>query len=744
MTFLYSDALPENPTFAPTFEGEREKQAAGAELWDATRDLQIYRDNANAQANAMVEAYDRRNKAIFEASGIQLDNPYTAPDKPDYEHDDVADPRGAFDRRERQWRERATELARDRPELAGVVGLDRPIEGEAAAIARGAVDAYDRAASRADKAGLGAFARMKNVLGGGVAGMVRDPLQIAALFAGGEIAVPARTVFGRIVQRVFTEAAVNGGVEAGVQAASHDFKKKAGLDASVGTALAQVGLAAAFGGGFGGLLAGGSEVFRLLGRQAPEALARVGSGESRPGDAAEIAAALGHPLDDDTARAADIAAEQHAMDVESFGSPPAGVAPEEAQALAAQALREVDDPADVLPDPAEESFRQVDRIVRSEFPLGPEPRRPMTMMQFLATRAVGGIKDDAGELAAMDLTRKFIPGYGALVRGKGKSLDYAREAVAEAGFFDDIYGDPETAVAQSTIDDLLRALRAEAGGEPVYSPRNDGGRLFDWMEYQGRQRQQESYRRVVEDVSGALDELGLDHQLDDAVLIRASHLVDDETDAAAALERAIEEDYRNYADSLDEIGEGLAHEPEFDAPFFEAPADAGTGPRAGDDARPPGGDGAVGGRGADAPDRQQLQGAGEGEGAQPPLRQAGDTPEPASDQAVAEAGAILDEARGPDTEKTDAGEQTLLGGVKPVSTKEKLEAKGAKPLKGGDKPPPAGGLFDLDSQKQIDMWDAMPAVKQADGTILHATYDSMVEDAERTGYLSDVVRFCQD
>jgi hypothetical protein len=65
-------------------------------------------------------------------------------------------------------------------------------------------------------------------------------------------------------------------------------------------------------------------------------------------------------------------------------------------------------------------------------------------------------------------------------------------------------------------------------------------------------------------------------------------------------------------------------------------------------------------------------------------------------------------------------------------------------MRGGDKPPPAGGLFDLESRKQVDLWDAMPAVKEADGKVLHATYDSMIEDAERTGYLSDVVRFCQD
>lgn len=44
---------------------------------------------------------------------------------------------------------------------------------------------------------------------------------------------------------------------------------------------------------------------------------------------------------------------------------------------------------------------------------------------------------------------------------------------------------------------------------------------------------------------------------------------------------------------------------------------------------------------------------------------------------------------------------------------------------------PDGGLFDLESRQQIDIWDAMPAATEADGRKLFATYDDLVADADR-------------
>jgi hypothetical protein len=65
-------------------------------------------------------------------------------------------------------------------------------------------------------------------------------------------------------------------------------------------------------------------------------------------------------------------------------------------------------------------------------------------------------------------------------------------------------------------------------------------------------------------------------------------------------------------------------------------------------------------------------------------------------------------------------------------------------LKGGDKAMPEGGLFDLESRKQLDIWDAMPAAKNADGATLHATHETMIADADRTEFFGDLIASCKD
>jgi hypothetical protein len=746
--FLYKTQFGDNPTFAASYDDtvahESEERQAAQDLWDTTRDLQLYKENSNAEQNARAEAYDRRNKAIFDATGVQLDNPMKSFDifrlKPEpgagglpesSARDDIA-------AAEQAWQEKASALARERPQFAGVIAADRPIIDDAYGIAQAAEKASGAAEARAQEAGLGRGSKLTSSLGGGFAGAMRDPLQVATLFAGGGIASPARAVGWRLLETVLSEAAVNGGVEAGLQAASWDWKKRAGLEHSVAGSLEQVGMAALFGGTLGGLMEGGRTVFRLLGKEAPtEALQRAAAGAPEAGDLKTIADAAGVKLDADSVRTAELAAEQPHLDAEAFGPVPDGVDPIEAERLQAQALREAD-----APD-AQLRAETTDRIVQSEFPLGPAPARPVSLYQFLTSRAVGGIKDESGALSAMGLSRKFVPGGGSLVRKGGKSLDYAREAAAEAGYFDDLYGDPETAVARSTPDDLLRAIERERDGQAVFSPRNDGGRVFDWQDYQAGKMRQDAFRRVVEDVQGATQELGIDHQIDDAVLTRAAQLVDDEVSPVDALERALDEDYRNYADALSERGEELPDAT--DIPFFEeAGQDAGASGGAGRPAGGAGSEGASRGQGAVAADREQLSRAGGDEEPQS-LRRPGDTPEPATPEAADNAALALREARKPsDTETTAAGEQTLLEGVKPVSTKEKLEAQGSKPLKGGDKAMPEGGLFDLESRKQLDIWDAMPAAKNADGATLHATHETMIADADRTEFFGDLIASCKD
>jgi len=738
--FLYDTSFGDNPTFAPNFSdtmAQEESQRTAAEaLWNTTRDLAKYRDNSNAEDTAIGEAYARRNKAIFDATGVQLSNP-----RKDFTDQDLqagarisdagGDPWKVMEGREAEWQQKVAALAREKPEFAGVIAADRPIVDDAYAITRGAEQAAGAAEAQAQAAGLGKFRRLGNTLGGGLAGALRDPMQVATLALGGGVSSPARSLGWRLLESVFTEAAVNGGVEAGVQVASHDYKQKAGVDASFSTGLKQVGLAALFGGGFGGLLEGGRTVGRLLGADVPEdVLTRAASGEPEPGDFKTIAEALGITPDPAAVRAADLAAEQPALDAAAFGPPPEGVSDHEAAAMAAQALRAAE-----LPEDARASA--IDRIVSTQSPVGAAPKRPVSLMQFLSGRSVGGIKDESGELAAMGLSRKFVPGGGALVRKNGKRLDEAREAAAEAGYFDDLYGDPDRAVAESTPDDLLRLLRQEAGGDPVFSARNDGGRQFEWLDHERQRTAQTAYRRLVEEVDNAASTLGLDHRLDDALLVRAAELVDDQTSPVDALERALDEGYMSYADALAERGEEVPDV--HDIPFFEDTAASPAAGRAVGEAR---GNGEPAGPGGVEAAGGGLPRAG-GDETESGLRQAGDTPEPATPEAGEIAALALTEARRP-SEQTAAGEQQLIEGVKPVSTKEKLEAKGNKPLRGGDAAPPEGGLFDLESRKQLSIWDAMPAAKSTDGDILHATHETMIADADRTEFFGDLIAACKD
>jgi hypothetical protein len=248
--------------------------------------------------------------------------------------------------------------------------------------------------------------------------------------------------------------------------------------------------------------------------------------------------------------------------------------------------------------PIEARADQLRRILTEDTDIPNRPQKPVTLTQFIA--ATGGIVDESGELAAMGLSRKFVPGSGNLVRRSGRSVDYAREAAAEAGFFDDLYG-PDEAVARSTPDDLMRLLGREASGETIFAPRLDGNRFADRSEYDASIRNSEEYKRVLDEVDDGLTELGIDHRVDDAVIRRAAELIKaEQLDRLDALERAIEEDYRVFYDGYSAQNPTFAKQ---GIPFFE---DAGTAPFGSvvPDGAIAGRDGA--GRGSDALNREQL------------------------------------------------------------------------------------------------------------------------------------------
>lgn len=53
----------------------------------------------------------------------------------------------------------------------------------------------------------------------------------------------------------------------------------------------------------------------------------------------------------------------------------------------------------------------------------------------------------------------------------------------------------------------------------------------------------------------------------------------------------------------------------------------------------------------------------------------------------------------------DGKPQLLIPGVAPIGARDRLELRARQPLRGGNAPPPAGGLFDLDGRRQADLLD---------------------------------------
>jgi hypothetical protein len=240
------------------------------------------------------------------------------------------------------------------------------------------------------------------------------------------------------------------------------------------------------------------------------------------------------------------------------------------------------------------------RILKTIAPTSPKPvSRPVSLTRFIARN--GGL-EPVSELFAMDADKFRMVGERKLVRDGGRSLDYAREAAAEAGYFPQ-YGTPEEAVARSTPSDLLDALSREFGGDPVYSIQ-DMENVAAWGDYEAAQAKRTEARQKIDEmlsVAGA--------ELPDETIIRALERVDEDGDVIAALERVLIQEYKE-ASGLPTLEK--ADGSEFpDIPFFDyggrsapqrQPAAAGGGGRSG------------AGRGTGGADGGSVRSAGETQG----------------------------------------------------------------------------------------------------------------------------------
>ena len=88
--------------------------------------------------------------------------------------------------------------------------------------------------------------------------------------------------------------------------------------------------------------------------------------------------------------------------------------------------------------------------------------KPPSIIEFLIS--LGGVRDDMGDLRAMDLHRVNKGVFGRLAHKKGMSLDRAREVCEEARYIR----------PDSTISDLLEAIRDQASGLSRLTPEDRG------------------------------------------------------------------------------------------------------------------------------------------------------------------------------------------------------------------------------------------------------------------------------
>lgn len=303
-------------------------RSAGPETWSeawttaagTTDETMRVIENLDASAKAQRSAYQAYIDEVEQATGVRLKNPA-----------DVDLQRGAFEARPNpqygtgtgaEWIDEKiraaneefeagrSKLAAQFPAQARLIELD--IEGR---VIRQMKDAEKKNMEALQSPELGMAGRLSAQLVGGLTGSGRDPYQwmMAVTGAGGGV---GRTVAGRIGSTMLTEALLNGGQEAILQAASQDRKKRAGLEHGLNDALANIGIAATFGSLFGGTVQGGAELARIykMGKGGDQVAARVLEGRPEPGDVETMAKALGVDLAPDKLDAINRSFEESVLD----------------------------------------------------------------------------------------------------------------------------------------------------------------------------------------------------------------------------------------------------------------------------------------------------------------------------------------------------------------------------------------------------------------------------------------------
>jgi hypothetical protein len=818
-----------------------------------------YVDLTNSRQLALEASYDGIIDVIRKASGVSLENPERGGyfDEADRratarEQTENLDPNG-FDSRRIEARravfdERLNELLAGRPELKDPLAAAK-IDYAPDMIARRAQMEFEARASAANVVG-----QIGGALAGGLGASFRDPVQVATLPFGGS-AGTARSAIARVAQTFLQEAAINAGIVAVMQPDVQAWRNQVGLESGVVPGLENIGLAALFGGAFGGGLQAGAEVFRAL-RAVPQlepgdkaAVLAVLNGEATPDQAERALRAVGLEITPELRGQLDALRQAHDAEAVIAG-PPAGIAPEAHAEAANAAMRHAEDPVAAPPPepplPAPKAARS-SPVLADDAPAPVAPGgafevlgKPVgfrsiapdaletdaAVFQYKGGGDASGVTDRLrsvgrwdplatgkavvyeradGSLVIADghqrlgLARRMVADGQTDVRldayvfreadgwepadvraiaakkniqeGSGDALDTARilrerpelfdntlpvgdvkvrQGVALARLSDEAWGMalagvvpphyaahvgsmvPNPALHAAVMQDLVRADPAnEAAARFVVAESLASGTVVEVQESLfGRAEVTRSLMLERTKVFGEATKILKREKVAFRTLLANAEI----------LERAgnvVERDASAKAVGAAELVAGLVEKlatragPVSDALTRAAAAMAEGAPR----------EKVARTFLSDVLSIVERDGLA---GLEAKPRLAPETPiEPGSAEAAAQADTLtIDMFEAPPaSERTAAGEQTLMPGVAPVTDRDRAQVAAAKPLTGGDAAPPAGGLFDETARNQVDMLDMLPAVA-SDGSPTVMRREDAIAAVERKGLFGDLVASC--
>lgn len=336
----------------------------------ATRDAQIYAGNSNSEAMAARDATQAQLDRIRAATGVTVNNPFLAPpltgtemddpnaapedratlaayaaDHPDYRPGQLLDAQAQIDAapyRANAFSQRLQDLARQFPDQAGVINPVGPgyFGPEAGAVLARASLANEGALPGA---GLGGFLAS---MAGGMSGMMRDPIQQAAMFVGGgEIGAVSRV--GAIAETALRQGALAAGAQALSEPGVQAWRDQIGVDHGFTPAAEDVGWAALLGAIPGGALG----AFHHLAPRVDPATLRDAITAAQAGDPA-AAETIGKVAPADAMPAVHAAIDAARLDREALPPVPPGARPGDLDALYGDALARAEDPSAPLPEPA--------------------------------------------------------------------------------------------------------------------------------------------------------------------------------------------------------------------------------------------------------------------------------------------------------------------------------------------------------------------------------------------------------